>query len=172
MTLCERTTASVCVALLASHAFALANDLPPGWTARDTTLIVHDQSGAKCPAEIAAAKLTKIESKGAPDLGICYYAGDNDREGLVRVRQYVRGIGETPLAIQNDRMLMVPPPGAPDIVSTQRVGPGPERRGAPTQQSVITMKKGGLLVDCVSRQLAGDQGKFDFALACSNLQYE
>jgi hypothetical protein len=172
MTLCERTIAPAGIALLASHALALANDLPPGWTARDSTLVVHDQSGAKCPSEIGAAKRTKIESKGAPDLGICYYAGDFDREGLVRVRQYVRGAGETPLAIQNDRMLMEPPPGTPEIVSAQRVGPGPDKGGAPTQQSVITMKKGGLLVDCVSRKLAGDEGKFDFALACSSLQNE
>lgn len=147
---------------------ALADDLPEGWSARADATLVHAQSGATCPLEIKGFKRVRIESKGAPDLGVCTYAGDQDREGLVRVRQYVRGAGETPLAAQNDRMLMEPPPGSNKVVAGQRVGPGPDRNGAPTQQFVLTVARNGLLIDCLGRQLRSESGMaaFDFAMAC------
>jgi len=146
--------------------------LPPDWTQRDDGALVHGPSGARCPAELDGFKRIGLETKGAPDLGICKYAGEQDREGLIRVRQYVRDAGETPLAIQNDRMLIEPPPGSPQVVAGQRVGPGPEKNGAPTQQFVITLARKGLLVDCISRQLKTDDGKVDFVIACMKEQRE
>lgn len=151
---------------------ALGDDLPPGWSARPDATLVHEQSGSSCPLELNGFKRTHIESKGAPDLGVCTYAGEQDREGLIRVRQYVRGAGETPLAAQNDQMLIEPPPGSPMIVAGQRIGPGPDRNGVPTQQFVLTIARNGLLIDCVGRQPKSDDGMvaFDFALACKGQQ--
>ena len=157
-----------------TFATAAANTLPSDWSAREDGMLIHALSGALCPPEIAGFKRTGVESKGSPDLGICAYAGEQEREGLIRVRQYVRGDGETPLAIENDRMLIEPPPGTPKIVAGQRVGPGPAKNGVPTQQIVITMARTGLLIDCIGRQLKSDHGNgtMDFTLACMKLQDE
>jgi hypothetical protein len=161
-------TLALAVASMLGAMAARADDLPAGWSARADATLVHEQSGTTCPPELAGFKRVQIDSKGAPDLGVCTYAGNPDLEGLIRVRQYVRGAGETPLAIQNDQTLMEPPPGSPQIVSAIRSGPGPEGNGAATQQFVITKKRNGLLVDCIGRQPRSDTGKgaSDFALAC------
>jgi hypothetical protein len=158
--------------ITASATIASAAELPPGWAAREADLVVHEQSGAKCPLELSGIKRTAIEAKGAPDLGICYYADDKDHEGLLRVRQYVRGAGETPLAIKNDRVLMEPEGNERNAVSGVRSGPGPAKNGAPTRQFVLTFKRNGLLIDCIGRQLGSDQGGFDgdFAIACKRAQ--
>ncbi len=151
-----------------------ADTIPSDWAVRDDSTLVHAPSGALCPLEIASFKRVGIESKGPPDLGICTYAGEQDLGGLIRVRQYVRGAGETPLAAQNDQMLIEPPAGSPKIVMGLRAGPGPDKNGAPTQQSVITVARKGLLIDCIGRQLQRDRsnGAFDFALACKKQQTE
>jgi hypothetical protein len=168
-----RLGAFVAIATLALAAAAVAGTLPAGWSAREDGAVVHGPSGAVCPTEIAGFKRVGLDSKGAPDLGLCAYTGAQDREGLIRVRQYVPGVGESSLAIQNDKMLMEPQPGR-QIVAGQRVGPGPAKNGAPTQQFVLTIARKGLLVDCISRQLKSDEGKgaMDFALACMELQPE
>lgn len=152
---------------------AVANDpLPADWSAQPDGTLVHEPSGATCPLNVSGFPRTKIESKGAPDLGICPYTSENDREGLIRVRQYVRGAGETPLAIRNDEALIEPRPGTPNVVIAFRVGPGPEKSGAPTSQTVLTSASNGLLIDCVGRQLASDtsEAAFEFAQKCSSAQ--
>lgn len=169
----SRPTRTILVACVsASATIAWAAELPLGWTAREADLVIHEQSGARCPLELGGIRRTMIESKGEPDLGICYYADDKDHEGLLRVRQYVRGAGETPLAIQNDRVLMEPEGNERNVVSGVRGGPGPATNGTPTRQFVLTFKRNGLLIDCIGRQLASDQSKFDgdFAIACSGAQ--
>lgn len=159
-------------ASMVGTAIAHADDLPSGWSARADATLLHQQSGATCPLELAGLKRVRIASNGAPDLGICTYAGEPDLEGLIRVRQYVRGAGETPMAIQNDQMIMEPPPGSPKIVSGIRMGPGPTRNGAATQQVVLTITLNGLLIDCIGRQLQSDDSKrgFEFASACTKRQ--
>jgi len=151
---------------------ALADALPPGWSAQPDGALAHGSSGATCPLALSGFNRMTIESKGAPDLGICTYAGDNGREGLIRVRQYVRGAGETPLAIQNDQMLMEPPSGGRQIASAIRSGPGPEKNGSKTQQFVLTIARNGLLIDCIGRWLQSDDSEIgsDFALACLQQQ--
>jgi hypothetical protein len=151
---------------------ALADALPAGWTSREDGAFVHQASGAACPAELGGLERTALEAKGAPDLGVCSYAGEQDREGQIRAREYVPGAGETPLAIQNDKTLMEPPSGDRKPMSAIRVGPGPDRNGAPTQQNVITLTRNGLLIDCIGRQPQSDTSKvaFDFALACLKQQ--
>lgn len=158
--------------LLAAAAASHTMPLPPGWGPFGESGLVHGESGAKCPLELASFKRTGIDSRGAPDLGICSYSGDNGREGLVRVRQYVRGQGDTPLAIQNDEALIEPKPGTPDVVIGFRVGPGPEKNGVPTRQAVLTTANNGLLIDCIGRQIASDSSEvgFDFARECIGLQ--
>lgn len=168
-----RRGALVVLATLAFAAAASGDTLPPDWSALEDGMLVHGPSGALCPGEIAGLKRTGVTSMGPPDLGICAYAGAQEREGLIRVRQYVPGAGETPLAAQNDKMLMEPSSGR-KIVAGQRVGPGPDKNGAPTQQFVITVARKGLLIDCVSRQLKSDQGDdaMNFALDCMKQQHE
>ena len=150
---------------------AFADVLPPGWAAREDGALVHQASGATCPAELGGLKRTQLDAKGAPDLGICGYSGDGDHEGLIRVREYVPGAGETPLAIQNDKMLMEPPLGSRNV-SGIRAGPGPDKNGVPTQQFVVTVTHNKLLIDCIGRQSRTDESKFasDFAIACMTQQ--
>jgi hypothetical protein len=167
-----RNTITALTLLTLSAPVLAADALPTGWTQREDGAYVHTASAAICPAELGGLKRAGLEAKAAPDLGICTYTSEQDREGLIRVRQYVRGQGETSLAIQNDIMLIEPPPGSPNVVAGQRVGPGPEKNGAPTQQFVITVAHNGILIDCVSRRLKSDQGDIatDFALACMKVQ--
>lgn len=147
--------------------------LPQGWRTEDNTL-VHEQSGARCPAEIDGLVRKGITSGGTPDLGVCAYAGENDREGLIRVRQYVRGQGETPLAIQNDETLMEPQSGSRIPTMSMRSGPGPEKNGIASRQMVLTIARNGILIDCIGRQLASSQGdtSFEFAIKCKQAQPE
>ncbi|MFM9863164.1 MAG: hypothetical protein ACKVRO_06115 [Micropepsaceae bacterium] len=153
-------------------ASAMTDPLPADWSPKADGTLNHGPSGAVCPVKLADFARTTIESKGAPDLGICTYAGGNNSEGLIRVRQYVRGQGETPLAIQNDEALIEPKPDTPNVVIGFRVGPGPEKNGAPTRQAVLTTANNGLLIDCIGRQLASDSSEagFEFAQQCIGLQ--
>ena len=164
--------ATISFTLLAAGAGSIAAaqaGLPPGWSTKEDGAFVHAQSGATCPLTLGGLSRKDLRSAGEPDLGICFYADDKAHEGEVRVRQYVRGRGETPLAIRNDQMLMEPSPGSPKIVIGLRSGPGPERNGVRTSQSVLTKARGGLLIDCVEIQPADDQTKLDFASACMRI---
>jgi hypothetical protein len=103
---------------------------------------------------------TRLEPPADPILGVCVYGDDNDVQGLIRIRRYVPGAGETPLAIQNDAKLMVPSQRDPNVVAAFRGGPGPERNGKPTFQVVITFVVGEHLVDCILRRRSEDaEGK-------------
>ena len=80
-------------------AAAMSDPLPADWSALTDGTLLHAPSAAKCPLRVASLQRAAIESKGASDLGICFYNDESGREGLIRVRQYVRGAGETQLAI-------------------------------------------------------------------------
>lgn len=168
-----RTALLASVLIASTAALALAYALPEGWSQRDDGAFVHQASTAICPTELGGLKRTQLASNGPPDLGVCTYTGDADRIGLIRVRQYVRGAGETPLAVQNDQVLIEPKPGQPDVVAGYRAGPGPETNGKPTRQFVLTFTRANkLLIDCIGRQLASDTTDTspDFARACMKLQ--
>jgi len=135
----------VSLALALAGSPSLADPLPPGWSQREDGAFVHQQSTAVCPLEIAGHKRTGIEAGAAPVLGICSYAKGSDMTGVIRVRSYVPGQGETQMAIENDRLLMAP---GSTTVSTGRMPPMRPSEGK--QRLVLTVTRGGLLIDCDS----------------------
>jgi hypothetical protein len=154
----------VCLALPAAG----EDMMPEGWS-RSATGYTHDESGISCPATIGSYSLLRLEGPAAPTtLGTCVYSGGALRIGQVRVRKFVDGVGETPLAIQNDRGLMglVPMGGASAgtrPVAAYRAGPGPVIDGTETSQFVLTSVRKGLMMDCIA-QNRRDQAEGEFAL--------
>ena len=161
----------------ADDAAPVAAPLPDGWAMHDDSSYVHAQSGVVCSKTIGTYNFVRLEGPSDPGiLGMCVYSGGDVRVGEVRVRKFIDGVGDTPLAIQNDRELMglVPMAGAPagaKIVAGQRMGPGPVIDGTPTSQSVVTNLRNELLVDCISqtkRDTGTVLGAFkDFVSACA-----
>jgi hypothetical protein len=159
------------VALVGIPAYAAdAPSAPGGWTRADDGTYTHTQSGATCPPAVGPYNLIQVDGPSEPGiLGVCQYSAGPLRIGKIRVRTFIDGVGETPLAIQNDRSLMgvtpaqgVPPTGK--LISSFRVGPGPVIDGTPTAQVVITSAINGLLVDCIS-QTAQDKAERDFGFS-------
>jgi hypothetical protein len=151
---------------LATHADDLAAT-PAGWTKSADGSYAHSDSGIVCSAKVNAYTLQRVDGPADPNiLGTCVYSGGDKRIGLIRIRKFVDGVGETPLAIQNDRGLMglVPmsggPPGAKPVEAF-RSGPGPIVDGTQLGQFVITSVHKGLLSDCIS-QTTPDQAERDF----------
>jgi hypothetical protein len=140
---------------------------PAGWTLGSDGAYTQTQSGVICRAAVGPYSLVRLDGPSAPNiLGVCVYSGGTARVGEVRVRTFIDGVGDTPLAIQNDRMLMgtVPATGVPaggKLLSSFRVGPGPQIDGVETAQVVITSLENGLLRDCIS-QTGRDKAERDF----------
>lgn len=145
---------------------AFAQTLPDGWASNSDGGYVHHDSGVACVKAIGTYTLTRLDGAAPPGtLGVCVYSGGDVRVGEIRVRKFVDGQGDTPLAIQNDRGLMglVPSQAGTKPVATYRVGPGPQIDGAETVQVVMTFALKGLLIDCISqtkRDSAEVQGGF------------
>jgi hypothetical protein len=122
---------------------------PEGWTfGADGP--VHTESGTVCPAESDGFNPVALSGPSEPNiLGICYYEDSlGTGDAGVRVRRYLRDVGETPEAIANDRLLMEPRPGEPPPLFTVRIEPftsGGVKRSA---RVTITKMVHGLLVDC------------------------
>jgi hypothetical protein len=141
---------------------------------------MHRPSGAFCATEIEGFVLKGVRfPETQSSLGTCDYADSAGRIGEIRVRRYIAGVGETPSAIQNDEALMKGTvPGDPnnELVSTIRVGPGPEIDGEPSQQDVITVKQNGLLIDCAAwekqTQFAEGSPIVEFAINCHHMPGE
>lgn len=136
----------------------------------------HKPSGARCAASVegfALKKLTMPATQGS--LGTCEYEDEAGRLGEIRVRRYLPGVGETPLAIQNDKTLMEEATSetGQTTTSTIRVGPGPEIDGAPSQRDVITVKRNGMLIDCAAwekkSQFTDGSPIVEFAIACHHM---
>jgi hypothetical protein len=147
------------------------------WIRASDGSYTHRPSGALCAVEIEGFALKGVripETQGS--LGTCDYADGAGRVGEIRVRRYMPGVGETPLAIQGDETLMkgtVSGDPSQELVSTSRVGPGPEIDGAPTQRNVITVKRNGLLIDCAAwekqTQFAEGSLILEFAINCQHM---
>jgi hypothetical protein len=154
----------------ASSAPSLAGDVPAGWIHGADGSFAQSESGVVCAATTDTFQFVRLDGAAGPNvLGTCVYSGGDVRVGEIRVRKFVDGVGETPLAIQNDRGLMgvTPmeglPPGARPV-GAQRMGPGPEIDGNPTMQSVLTSVHGGLFVDCIV-QVKRDKAEMDYGFA-------
>lgn len=157
-------------AIAASCAPSLADDVPAGWTHGADGSFTHSESGVVCAVTTGTFQFVRLDGAADPNiLGTCVYSGGDVRVGEIRVRKFIDGVGETPLAIQNDRGLMglIPilgvPPGAKPV-GAARAGPGPEIDGNPTAQSVLTSVRGGLLVDCIV-QVKQDKAEMDYGFA-------
>jgi hypothetical protein len=143
-------------AALAGFANADTPALPDGWSTNADGSYVHAQSAVVCAKTVGTYTFVRLDGPAEPNiLGTCVYSGGDIRVGKIRVRTFVDGVGETPLAIQNDRLLMgriqysdVPAGYTPKF--GERMGPGPEIEGQRTSQTVITIMQGGLLVDCIT----------------------
>jgi hypothetical protein len=166
------------IAVLGAGAALADSTAPPdGWTLNGDGVYSHSQSGVVCAKTVGTYNFVRLDGPSEPNiLGVCVYSGGDLRIGEIRVRKFIDGVGETPLAIQNDRSLMglVPmtgaPPGAKPL-GAQRIGPGPMIDGNETRQSVVTTVRGGLLMDCISltrTDLGEMQDAFkNFETACS-----
>jgi hypothetical protein len=142
--------------------FADADTLPEGWQETLDGGYAHAASGITCAKQIGTFGLTSLEGHAAPNvLGTCIYSGGELRIGKLRVRRYVEGAGETPLAIRNDEVLMHPErqPADQRAVFAERAGPGPGVAGTRTQQLVMTFVSHGFLVDCI---VQGKHDDFDY----------
>ncbi len=135
-------------------------DLPQGWTARaGDGAFVHTESGVACLPAFGAFTRQKLEGPSSPNiLGICIYADAKGRPAGVRVRRYMENVGDSPLAIQNDRNLISPPNGQ-HLVATMRVTPVALDDGTHIQRLTFTVLRNGMLTDCfavMDQETTGD----------------
>ena len=131
---------------------------PTGWTKSDSGVYSHNASGVACPARIGVYMLGQVEGPASPNLlGTCNYSDSEGRRGIIDVRRYLRGVGETPFAIENDRMLIdggqiQGASAGAKLGAYYRGGVGQMIDGEPARILVLTTVRNGLLVDCVEWQ--------------------
>ena len=166
--------AALAVAFAVAAWSARADDVPAGWSRAADGTYTHVESGVVCPVDVKGYSLRQVEGPSDPGfLGICSYQNADGVAGLIRIRRYIEGVGETPLAIQNDYGLMHPDVqtgnGIGKMVDAFRGGPGPVVDGVQTRQMVTTTVVRGLLVDCIDRQAKEGMPPHDFSDACWSL---
>ena len=165
---------------LISPSEAVEDTVPEGWVLGTDGTYSHGESGVTCAPTIEKFALQKLDGPAEPNiLGICEYSDADGRRGEIRVRRYISGVGETPLAIKNDRVLMGDegatglPTGA-KLMAAARAGPGPQIEGEPTIRNVYTFAQHGLLIDCAAWEkksvYAPKDAMLSFSLACMHLQ--
>lgn len=165
------TASVIATVMLSPH--SLAETAPPGWvTTEDGPK--HENTGIVCPEELGGFEFATVAVDGnAAMLGRCHYPKSPETEAWLRIREYVKGQGESGMAIQGDETLMNPVPGEDAPISTFRVTPGETGDGRRYSDFVITARVGDLLVDCIGRTYvsneAASQSSQDFVLACSKL---
>jgi hypothetical protein len=148
----------------------LAGNAQAGWTQGADGTYAHIASGMRCPSEIAHYAFQSFSGPADPNFeGVCTYAKGSE-SGLLRVRRYVAGAGETPLAVRNDDGLMhADMSNGGKIMAAFRGGPGPVVDGVQTYQFVLTFALKGYLVDCIARHADKSQPPADFTDACMKL---
>lgn len=136
---------------------AAAAQLPAGWVQKADGELSHKESGAICPAKLGVYALKGLQA--GPDkntLGICAYEHPKGPTGQIRVRRYVKGVGDTPMAITNDRGLMEPS-GEHEMIAAVRMTPLPEQDGEMQLAHVITITVNKLLIDCIAVRPADEK---------------
>ena len=170
-----KRAALLAVTLLFAFGAASADDAAPaGWTRGADGTYTHTDSGMRCPTAAVGYAFRKIDGASEPNfLGVCTYDDGSGVTGLIRVRRYVEGVGETPMAIQNDYGLMHPDlGGGKKLMGAVRGGPGPVVDGVLTYQFVMTTVLRGFMVDCIARQTKQGMPPSDFTLYCMKLSWE
>jgi hypothetical protein len=143
------TNLAVAAALAVTISTAAPAQLLPGWTRAPDGSFKHTLSGAVCPLKLDKFSLSGLEkSTDANTLGICAYADNDDHTAEIRIRRYVKGVGETPTAIQNDQGLMELGRDH-DMVTAFRVTPLPSTDDRELSADVITVALKGHLIDCL-----------------------
>jgi hypothetical protein len=153
-----------------SNGGAAAEEMAEAGWKMDSGAAVHDASTTRCPAEIPGFTALIFTGPAEPNiLGTCTYkdsAGSGDA-GL-QVRKYVRDVGESRDAINNDRMLMEPRPGAEIPFMMVRFAPITTRDGNKGGRMVITKTRGGLLIDCFGEGESLEKASEKIGLFCAN----
>jgi hypothetical protein len=139
-----------------------------GWRI-DSGEAQHEASSTTCPAELPGFEPLIFTGPVEPNvLGTCTYkdsAGGGDTG--IQVRRYIRDVGESREAIQNDRSLMEPR-GAGAPFMAVRFQPITTRDGNRGGRVVITKMRGGLLIDCFGEGDSLEKASSKISLFCGN----
>jgi hypothetical protein len=153
-----------------SNGGAAAEEMAKAGWKMDSGAAIHEASTTRCPAELPGFTALIFTGPAEPNiLGTCTYkdsAGTGDA-GL-QVRKYARGVGESRDAINNDRMLMEPRPGAEIPFMMVRMAPITTRDGKSGGRMVITKTRGGLLIDCFGEAESLEKASEKIGLFCAN----
>ncbi|MFL6689377.1 MAG: hypothetical protein ACJ8IR_04200 [Alphaproteobacteria bacterium] len=139
-------------------------DMPPGWTRNMDGSYRYSEAGVRCPITFKTFTFERFQppDKDRPDvLGICYYKGDTDRIGSIRVRRYPGASDHSALA-ENDRQLMSK--DAPQILLHSGID---SKNGG--GRATATVGRNGLLVDCSVWHPEHDIPRSDFLFYCTTL---
>lgn len=140
-----------------------------GWK-MESGAAIHEASTTRCPAELPGFTALIFTGPVEPNiLGTCTYkdsAGGGDAG--MQVRKYVRDVGESGDAINNDRTLMEPRPGAEIPFMMVRFSPITTRDGNRGGRIVITKTRGGLLIDCFGEGESLEKASEKIGLFCAN----
>ena len=144
-----------------------ANQSPDGWTKDAGGGFAHVSSETKCPLESDGFKTLLFSGAAEPNIvGICHYADAMDTgDAGIRLRRYLAGVGESPEAIANDRMLIEPGSNGPPLF-TVRIAPLTVN-GKSGARLTITKVRGGLLVDCYAEDVDFNNATAKVAALCS-----
>jgi hypothetical protein len=174
----KRLAATILICTQSAHAQAVS-DSPntaaaeamtrAGWKMEAGTTF-HEASTTKCPGTLAGLEALIFTGPAEPNvLGTCTYkdsAGGGDA-GL-QVRRYIRDVGESREAIQNDRALMEPRAGTSPPFMMVRFQPITTRDGKRGGRVVITKTRGGWLIDCFGEAESLEKASAKIGLFCGN----
>ena len=140
-----------------------------GW-AMNAGTAVHEASMTKCPPMLPGLDGLIFTGPATPNvLGTCTYkhsAGAGDAG--IQVRRYMRDVGESREAIENDRALMEPRSSELAPFMMVRLQPIVTRDGNRGGRMVITKARGGFLVDCFGEGESLEKASEKIALFCGN----
>ena len=153
-----------------SNGSAAAEEMAKAGWKMDGGAALHDASTTRCPGELPGFSALIFTGPSEPNIvGTCTYkdsAGGGDAG--MQVRKYVRDVGESRDAINNDRALMEPRPGADVPFMMVRLAPITTRDGKSGGRMVITKTRGGLLIDCFGEGESLEKVSAKIGLFCSN----
>src|SRR5262245_14172169 len=120
-----------------------------GWK-MDSGIAVHEASTTKCPADLPGFEALIFTGPVEPNiLGTCTYKDSTDSgDAGIQVRRYMRDVGESRDAINNDRALMEPRSSIGPPFMTVRFTPITTRDGKRGGRMIIAKTRGGYLIDC------------------------
>ena len=146
---------------------SLPTILPVGWSEAGDVML-HEASGTRCPHDISGFHAMRLSGPVEPNiLGTCRYEDPSgwDEAGM-QVRRYMRDVGESRLAIENDRALLEPRGGTPMMMV--RFAPVTNRNGEMGGVVIITKTRNGLLIDCFAEGASLEDASKKIALFCGN----